>query len=380
MAYRPPTAASAPPASALRRVNADMAAADADAIEELRTALSFEAYAKSFTTDRTAREVHVYVGPPNSGKTYAALRELAAAPSGAYLAPLRLLALEGRDSLGELGVVCDLVTGEDRDIVDGATHVSSTIECVDFRTPLDTVVIDEAQMLFDESRGWAWTQALLGAPARVLIILCAAHAEAAVRAVLRTAGETPGAARVFERKSGKLAVLDAPVKLADLQVGEEGRGLLWPDPGCPAPTTCAALPCPAHTQAGDAVVSFARMDALVTRDALLKAGREAAVIYGALPPEVRCRCPPLLPLPCAPPPLLLLLLRPLAPPPARLSARCRCAAARPRASPTAPSRSSLRRTPSAWGSTCPSSASSSRRSSSGTARPCAPSARPRCTR
>ena len=247
-------------AAPARRVTADMAFADADAIAALRDELSFERYAASFAAARggAAREVHLFVGPPNSGKTYEALRLLAAAPSGAYLAPLRLLALEGRDELEKLGVSCDLVTGEDRETAEGATHVSSTVECIDARTPLDTIVVDEAQMLFDEQRGWAWTAALLGAPARALVVLCAPHAEAAVRALLRAAGEEPGDARVFERKGGALAVLDAPVALADLEPG-------------------------------DAVVSFARMDALVTRDTLLKGGRAAAVIYGALPPDVRRR-------------------------------------------------------------------------------------------
>jgi ATP-dependent RNA helicase SUPV3L1/SUV3 len=31
----------------------------------------------------------------------------------------------------------------------------------DTREPIDVAVIDEAQMIFDSSRGWAWTQAIV---------------------------------------------------------------------------------------------------------------------------------------------------------------------------------------------------------------------------
>jgi ATP-dependent RNA helicase SUPV3L1/SUV3 len=57
--------------------------------------------------------VTLYVGPPNSGKTHAAFERLAQALDGAYLAPLRLLALEGRDRLVARGVPCSLLTGEE---------------------------------------------------------------------------------------------------------------------------------------------------------------------------------------------------------------------------------------------------------------------------
>ena len=95
-----------------RRVNAAMAAADAQAIAELRIELSLNNYASMLVSGRggVPRAVQIFLGPPNSGKTYEALRELEVAPSGSYLAPLRLLALEVRDVLAENGVACDLVT------------------------------------------------------------------------------------------------------------------------------------------------------------------------------------------------------------------------------------------------------------------------------
>jgi len=43
-----------------------------------------------------------------------------------------------------------------------ATHMSSTIEMCDLTQRYDVAVIDEIQMIADERRGHAWTQALLG--------------------------------------------------------------------------------------------------------------------------------------------------------------------------------------------------------------------------
>ena len=95
--------------------------------------LSLASYAGSFSAARALgpRTVTLLVGPPNSGKSHFAFEALARARTGAYLAPLRLLALEGRDALAARGVACDLLTGEDAESEPGATHVSSTIEMHD---------------------------------------------------------------------------------------------------------------------------------------------------------------------------------------------------------------------------------------------------------
>ena len=65
---------------------------------------------------RPGRRVIAHVGPTNSGKTHAALEALMSAPSGAYGAPLRLLAMEVYDRLvARLGVErVGLRTGEER--------------------------------------------------------------------------------------------------------------------------------------------------------------------------------------------------------------------------------------------------------------------------
>ena len=54
------------------------------------------------------RKLEFYVGPTNSGKTYNAMKVLKEANSGLYLAPLRLLALEGYEDLKEAKIEASL--------------------------------------------------------------------------------------------------------------------------------------------------------------------------------------------------------------------------------------------------------------------------------
>ncbi len=231
--------------------------AELEAFEVLNQELAFKGYPDTFeTARRLQRTVKLYVGPPNSGKTHAAFERLAQAFDGAYLAPLRLLALEGRDRLAARGVPCSLLTGEENVPADGARVVSSTIEMVGTSKPIDVAVIDEAQMIFDASRGWAWTQAIVAVPANEVIIICSAYAVPAIENLLGLCGERC-TVRHFERK-----------QYVDL---------------LPQPVPTAAL------KLGDAVVAFSRRDVLMLRDRIAGAGHPVSVIYGALPPEVRRR-------------------------------------------------------------------------------------------
>jgi ATP-dependent RNA helicase SUPV3L1/SUV3 len=233
------------------------AVAELDTLRGLNRELAFQGYPDTFPKARRAeRRVHLYVGPPNSGKTHAAFERLAQALDGAYLAPLRLLALEGRDRLVARGVPCSLLTGEENVPAADARVVSSTIEMVATNTPVDVAVIDEAQMLFDASRGWAWTQAIVAVPASELIIICSAFAVPAIENLLGLCGERC-TVRHFERKQ-HVELLPRAVPLAALKTG-------------------------------DAVVAFSRRDVLMLRDAIAADGHRVSVIYGALPPEVRRR-------------------------------------------------------------------------------------------
>jgi len=109
------------------------------------------------------RTIHLHVGPTNSGKTYHALKRLEAAKTGIYAGPLRLLAHEVYTRFNAMGKKCALITGEERRIPEGLDTImnSCTVEMIPLNTAVDVAVIDEIQMLGDDDRGWAWTQAFL---------------------------------------------------------------------------------------------------------------------------------------------------------------------------------------------------------------------------
>mmetsp|Transcript_13011 Transcript_13011/g.31873 ORF Transcript_13011/g.31873 Transcript_13011/m.31873 type:complete len:770 (-) Transcript_13011:62-2371(-) len=112
------------------------------------------------------RKVIIHVGPTNSGKTYNAIKALKEAKSGVYCGPLRLLAWEVSERLNADGIPCSLYTGQEKMIIEDANHYASTVELVDCSRRLDVAVIDEMQMISNSSRGWAWTNALLGVAAK----------------------------------------------------------------------------------------------------------------------------------------------------------------------------------------------------------------------
>ncbi|GBG14531.1 ATP-dependent RNA helicase SUPV3L1/SUV3 [Novimethylophilus kurashikiensis] len=209
------------------------------------------------------RKLIAVLGPTNSGKTYDAFKRLATAGSGAYLGPLRLLALEAFTRLNEeFGVTASLITGEERRIVEGSRITASTIEMLDPSKVYDCVVIDEIQMLNDPSRGWAWTHAVVSANASEIWLLGALSAEPAIKAL----AERLGLPLEIHKKSRK-----HPLEVS--------------------PRALAAHPMTALRQAraGDAFIVFSRRDALNLRDDLLALKKSVACIYGALSPEVRER-------------------------------------------------------------------------------------------
>jgi len=60
--------------------------------------------------------------------------------TGYYLAPLRLLALEGFETLKSYGLNTSLITGEEEIIDEESTHISSTIEMLNFDVEVDVCV------------------------------------------------------------------------------------------------------------------------------------------------------------------------------------------------------------------------------------------------
>ena len=164
---------------------------DAEERHAARTkeSINLAEYPRSFdVASRMGRKFIALLGPTNSGKTHRAMEALANARSGVYLAPLRLLALENYERLqaarphGE-AIKVSLITGEERRLVEGATHVASTVEMLDTKTPIDVAVIDEIQMLADRDRGAAWTAAVCGAPASVVYLVGAPEARRAIEAL-----------------------------------------------------------------------------------------------------------------------------------------------------------------------------------------------------
>ena len=119
--------------------------------------------------------VVAHLGPTNSGKTYAALQELATKRQGVYAGPLRMLAQEAHRRLGEwIGAEhVGLVTGEER-VNEGAPVICSTVEMAPHAGEL--LVLDEVQWADDTERGSAWTRLLLAGEYREILLLGALDA------------------------------------------------------------------------------------------------------------------------------------------------------------------------------------------------------------
>ena len=126
---------------------------------------------------RIPTRVTAHLGPANSGKTFAGLEALVAAGSGAYAAPLRMLANEAyarlAERLGEANV--GLVTGEER-INERAPVIACTVEMLS-PARRGVVVLDEVHWAADPERGSAWTRVLWHSGADELYLAGAPDAE-----------------------------------------------------------------------------------------------------------------------------------------------------------------------------------------------------------
>ena len=207
------------------------------------------------------RTIHLHVGPTNSGKTYHALKRLEQARIGLYAGPLRLLAHEVYTRLNAKGKPCNLITGEEKRIIEGVKNamISCTVEMTPINVDLDVAVIDEIQMIGSPERGWAWTQAFLGVKAKE-VHLCG---EERVVPLVQQLSALMGEKLEIHRYN----------RLSPLQVGNESlKGNLH------------AL------EKGDCIVLFSRVGIHAMKQEIeKKTGKRCAVVYGRLPPETRAQ-------------------------------------------------------------------------------------------
>lgn len=204
---------------------------------------------------RMKRHFYLHVGETNTGKTHASIQRLMEAESGVYLAPLRLLALEIQDKLNSENIRCSLLTGEEEDIISYAYHVSSTIEKLQLETPYDVCVIDEAQMIGDKQRGWAWTRAIIGVLSPEIHICMAPEAKDVIIKLIKDCKDTY---EIIEHKRDTELVFED--KKFDLNK---------------------------DVKKGDALVVFGKKKALAVSAQLLNNNIKTSIIYGSLPYSTR---------------------------------------------------------------------------------------------
>lgn len=205
-----------------------------------------------YTTRNIKRHFIISFGPTNTGKTYNALQSLELCNKGIYLAPLRLLAIQVYDLLKSKNIECNLKTGEE-EIFNNASITSATIEELNMDCKYDIAIIDEAQMINDTKRGWAWTRAILGIIANKIYICCSYNAVDLIKLIIEDLGDT---FEIIEHQRNIPLII-------------ERKKFIFPN----------------SIHDGDALVVFSRIKALQVAAILEDAGISSSILYGNLPPE-----------------------------------------------------------------------------------------------
>lgn len=274
---------------------------DTKVLQSIREATDFSHPAEWFPEARSIkRRIIMHVGPTNSGKTHQALQALAAAKTGYYAGPLRLLAYEIWDRLNKGQIVpagvtidpsatadddggsdlldgiiptkppvltkehndrfaraCNLITGEERRIVAEDALVSCTVEMLQFDRFVDVAVVDEIQMIADPARGSSWTAAVLGLCAKE-IHLCG---EETTVDIIKDLVEDTGDELIVNRYQRL-----TPLSVADRSLDGNLKRI----------------------EKGDCVVAFSRSGIFALKKRIEDmTNLRCAVAYGRLPPEIR---------------------------------------------------------------------------------------------
>lgn len=200
------------------------------------------------------RKIYLHLGETNTGKTYYAINRLKEAKNGIYLSPLRILALENYEKLNADGIKCNLITGEEEILIDGARHISCTIEKLNINNEYEVAVIDEIQLIDDDQRGAAWTRAVLALKCNEVHVCGALNAKELLIKILKDCDDE------YEIKEYKRAI---PLELQNSSFHYN------------------------NVEAGDALVVFSKKKVIKLATHYANFGIKASLIYGDLPPEVR---------------------------------------------------------------------------------------------
>lgn len=200
------------------------------------------------------RKFIIHLGDTNTGKTYNAIQRLKACKKGVYLSPLRILALENFEKLNNEKIVCNLQTGEEEILKEGATHTSCTIEKLNLKEQYEVAVIDEIQMIDDKQRGAAWSRTILGVRAKEIHVCGALNAKEILIKILEDCKDD------YEIKEYKRSI---PLEVED-------KDFSYKD-----------------VEEGDAIVLFSKKKVLSLAEEYSEKGIKASIIYGDLPPETR---------------------------------------------------------------------------------------------
>lgn len=209
------------------------------------------------------RKIIMHVGPTNSGKTYHSLNKLKQAKSGYYAGPLRLLAREIYERFLAEGIRCNLITGEEViPSIDEFGKISDislgTIEMIPLHQRMDICIIDEIQMIGDETRGDAWTNAVLGVQAKEVYLCGEERAVPLIKKLVQITGDELEVHN--HQRLGKLTV-------ENREVGSIK-----------------------NLQRGDCVLAFSKRRILELKCEIESSTKfRVGVIYGALPPEIRSK-------------------------------------------------------------------------------------------